>query len=152
MSIWALVLIAFVTTQSQQPESKPVPKDSFEIMTAGCLKGRVFTATGPREEGSPVRGPDITGRSFRLAGKRELMDQVKEHNGHYVEITGLVLKSAVTSTTPGTRIGNTRVVIGAPPPSSDPAGMSMRSPSGGLPVMDASALRYIDASCPITQK
>ena len=74
------------------------------------------------------------------------MDQVKEHNGHYVEITGLVLKSSITSATPGTRIGNTRVVIGAPPPSSDPVGMSMRSPSGGLPVMDASALRYIDAS------
>jgi len=144
MSMWTLIVLALVTAQSQN-EPKPVPKDSVEIATAGCLKGRVFTATGPREEGSPVRGPDVTGRSFKLAGPREVMDKVKEHNGHYVEVSGIVLKSALM--TSGVRLGNSGVSIGAPTGSS-PVG-SMRQPMGGLPVMDASGVAYIDSRCPI---
>ena len=157
MAIWALVLAAFLTVQSQPqpsqppPERKPVPSDSFEILASGCLKGRVFTATGRREEETPVRGPDITGHSFRLAGKGDVMKQVKEHNGHYVEVDGLIRKSAVGDSQPGARIGNTRVVIGAPR-SGDPMSSSSRSPQGGVPVMDITALRYLDSTCPIDRR
>jgi hypothetical protein len=146
MSIWALVVSALVTMQSQQTEPKPVPKDSVEIVTAGCLKGRVFAAIGPREEGAG-RGPDVGGRSFRLAGPKPVMEEVKKQNGHYVEVAGIVLKSALMNQ--GVRVGG--VVIGGQAPSSDPVG-SMRSPMGGLPVMDATAVRFLDASCPLTSK
>ena len=162
--ILALLLAASVTVQSQPPttpppETKPqeapppeitkVPKDSVGIVTAGCLKGRVFTATGRREEESATRGPNVTGLSFRVAGKKDLMKQVKEHDGHFVEVGGLVLKSAIAGPSPGARIGNTRVTIGA---GRDPLGASMHSPQGGIPVMDISSLRYIDSVCPIERK
>jgi hypothetical protein len=153
MTVWALVLTALVTVQSQEKppqEPKPVPKDSVEVLTAGCIKGRVFTATGAREGETQLRGPDITGRSFRLAGKGDVMKQVKEHNGHYVEVSGLILKSALESTGVGTRVGNTRVVVGAP--RTDPMSMSMSQPQGGVPVMDISGLRYLESSCPIPRK
>lgn len=166
--ILALLFAAAVTVQSQAPPPPPppdpkaqdapaqegkapqevpkVPKDSVGVVTAGCLKGRVFTATGRREEESATRGPNVTGLSFRVAGKKDLMKQVKEHDGHFVEVAGLVLKSAIAGPPPGARIGNTRVTIGA---GRDPLGSSMRSPQGGIPVMDISSLRYIDSSCPI---
>jgi hypothetical protein len=156
MTLSALVLAALVpllSQSSQPPESKPVPSDSFRIVTTGCLKGRVFTAVGPRQEDpTSAQGPSVTGRSFRVAGPRPLMDQVKEHNGHLVEITGLVLKSALLEPGPGMRVGNTRIGVGAPPPSTDPAGMSARSPQGGLPVMDATSVSFLEETCPIPRK
>jgi hypothetical protein len=77
------------------------------------------------------------------------MKQVKEHDGHFVEVGGVVLKSAIAGPPPGARIGNTRVTIGA---GRDPLGASMRSPQGGIPVMDISSVRYIDSSCPIEMR
>jgi hypothetical protein len=152
MTVWALVLVALVPLQSQPPESKPVPSDSFRITTTGCLKGRVFTSAGPRESpGVVAQGPDVTGRSFRLNGPKPVMKVVKEHNGHLVEVTGLVLKSALIGNAPGARIGNTRVVIGAQGASSDPMG-SARAPMGGIPVLDASTVQFIAESCPIPRK
>jgi hypothetical protein len=160
--IWALLLAAVVTVQSQQPTPPPepkaqeppqevteVPKDSVQIVTAGCLKGRVFTAVGRSEEESVRKGPNITGLSFRVAGKKDVMKQVKAHDGHFVEVNGLVLKSSVGGPPPGARIGNTRVTIGA---GRDPLGASMRSPQGGVPVMDITALRYLESSCPIERE
>jgi hypothetical protein len=151
---WALLLAAAITLQSQtpaaqppqEPEVKKVPKDSVEIVTAGCLKGRVFTAVGRTEEESTRKGPNVTGMSFRVAGKKDVMKTVKEHDGHFVEISGLVLKSSIAGASPGARIGNTKVTIGA---GRDPLGASMRSPGGGIPVMDISAVRTLAPSCPI---
>ena len=89
----ALLPIAALAQEAQNPpqnaETKKVPDDSVEIATTGCLKGRVFTATQPRED-FIRRGPNVTGRSFRLNGPRPLMDMVKTHDGDLVEVVGLV--------------------------------------------------------------
>jgi hypothetical protein len=131
----------------QNPEAKKIPDDSVEIATTGCLKGRVFTATQPRED-FMRRGPNVTGRSFRLNGPRSLIDLVKTHDGDLVEIVGLVRKNDVRDTAPGARVGNTRVVIGAPR-SGDPM-QSARAPiSDGIAVMDATSIRFLDDRCPI---
>jgi hypothetical protein len=135
---------------SQNPETKKIPDDSVEIATTGCLKGRVFTATQPRED-FMRRGPNVTGRSFRLNGPRKLIDLVKTHDGDLVEIVGLVRKNDLRDTAPGARVGNTRVVIGAPR-SGDPM-QSARVPiSEGIAVMDATSIRYLDDRCPIVMR
>jgi hypothetical protein len=145
-----LVSAGMAGLAAQTPEPKPVPSDSVEIATEGCLKGRVFTATQPRED-FMRRGPNVTGRSFRLTGPRVVMDTVKTHDGDLVEITGLVRKNDLRDLGPGTRIGNTRVVIGAPR-SGDPM-QSARSPiSEGLAVMDATSVRVLDDRCPIVRR
>ena len=96
-----------------RPETKKIPSDSLEIATTGCLKGRVFTATQPRED-FLRRGPNVTGRSFRLNGPRAVIDVVKTHDGDLVEIVGLVRKNDLRDNCAGCALGNTRVVIGAP--------------------------------------
>ena len=69
----------------------------------------------PRPEGEGVRqGPDVTGRHFRVSGPKDLMKIVKEHNGHLVEVVGLIRKSALSDSGIGMKVGGTRVVIGAP--------------------------------------
>lgn len=146
MTSLALVLLLGVTAAASQ-ETRRIPDDSVEIVTRGCLKGRVFTATPrPKDEGT-VKGPDVTGRHFRVAGPREVMDLVRKYNGQLVEVVGVVLKSAVGDE--GVRLGGSGVVVGAP--RTDPTRMNTRTtPVGGQPTMDLSAVRFLAESCPIS--
>ncbi len=141
-----LLMLSAMAPQSQ--ESKPVPKDSVEIDARGCLKGRVFTAIGPPEDERTTRGPDVTGRHFRVAGPREVTDLVKTHNGHLVQVVGIVRKSALDDQGIGMKVGRgARVVIGAP--GSDPTRMDARTTAPNMPVMDLTALRFLSDRCPI---
>ena len=135
---------------AQEPEPKPIPADSVEIATTGCLKGRVFTATQPPEDGLR-RGPNVTGRSFRLTGKREVIDFVKTHDGDLVEMVGVVRRNDLRDFAPGARIGNTRVVIGAPR-SGDPMQSARVPVSEGIAVMDATSVRFLSDTCPIVRR
>jgi hypothetical protein len=150
--ISALLPIAALAQAAQDPpnpETKKVPEDSVEIATTGCLKGRVFTATQPRED-FLRRGPNVTGRSFRLTGPRAVIDMVKTHDGDLVEIVGLVRKNDLRDNAPGARVGNTRVVIGAPR-SGDPMQSARMPISEGVAVMDATSVRFLDDRCPIVR-
>jgi hypothetical protein len=153
----ATVFFLTVALQTQSGETKKIPDDSLEITATGCLKGRVFTATGRDERDPEVevkRGPDVTGRSFRLAGKKQVMDEVKKHNGRFVEVVGLIRKAALEDYTPGLKVGNSRVVIGAPSSSaSSPGGIHAEiGSSPGIPVMDATSVRFLGESCPIDKR
>jgi hypothetical protein len=147
-----LVPLAAAARQDQKPptETKPVPSDSLEIATTGCLKGRVFTATEPPEE-NMRKGPNLTGRSFRLSGPKELMEIVKSHDGDLVQVVGLIRKSDAAPAGPSARIGNTRVTIGAPR-SGDPMQSARQPISEGIAVMDASSVRFLSDTCPIIRK
>ena len=146
MFSWILPLALAAAFAAQAPEEKPVPKDSVRVVADGCLKGRVFRAVAPatsEEEADVVSSPDISGRSFRLSGPRPVMDDVKKYDGDLVRVVGIVRKSALMDTHPGTRVGNTRIVIGAPR-SMDPAG---RPPLPGVAVMDISSVQFIQGGC-----
>ena len=130
-------------------ESKPIPKDSVEVVARGCLKGRVFTGTGQPEGEGGQQGPDVTGRSFRVAGPRDIMTIVKRNNGHLVEVVGLVRKAALDDQGVGFRVGRgTRVVIGGAA-GTDPTRMNSPATAPSVPTLDLTAIRYLDDRCPI---
>lgn len=113
MTPLALVLLVALV-QDQEPKAKPVPNDSVEVLTRGCLKGRVFTATPrPADEGA-IRGPDVTGHRFRVSGPKDVMALVKQHDGHLVEVDGIIRKAALSDEGLGVKVGHSKVVIGAP--------------------------------------
>jgi hypothetical protein len=148
--ILAGLLALPLPARGQEGDEKKIPADSVEIATTGCLKGRVFTATQPSEDGLR-RGPNVTGRSFRVTGKHDLMEFVKTHDGDLVEIVGLVRKQSLRDNAPGARIGNTRVVIGAPR-NGDPMQSARVPVSEGIAVMDASSVRFLSDTCPIVRR
>jgi hypothetical protein len=124
------------------------PSDSTEVVATGCIKGRVFTVMeNPGEQGAVMRGRNLRGRSFRVAGKREVLDEVKRQDGHLVEVTGLVKTSDLDGRGPGMRIGGTNVNIGVTP-------MDPTRPTGtqqslsNVVVMDLTAVRFVAESCP----
>ena len=129
-------------------ETRKVPSDSVEIEARGCLKGRVFTGTGRPPEERTSQGPDVTGKSFRVTGEREVMELVKKYNGQLVEILGVVRKAALDDQGIGMRVGRGgRVVIGAP--GMDPTRMNAPAAAPSVAAMDAIAVRLIADRCPI---
>ena len=134
--------LAFVVQQ----ETRPVPKDSMLVEARGCLKGRVFTATSPIEHEGALRGPDISGKHFRINGKKELTNRVKAHDGHTVEISGIVRKADLADGGVGFKVGGARVVIGAQ--GSNPA--ARNTPTAPMmPTMDALTLVFVQNRCVI---
>ena len=144
-----IVAALAVAPAAQDPEPKPVPKGSVQIAANGCLEGRVFTATAPREETLPSQGPNVVGQHFRVAGKKDVMKLVKAHQGHFVEVVGLVKTSALADNAPGKRIGNTTVKMGAGPRSSDPIHRQSGMAGVDVAVMDLLSVRYLSDTCPI---
>jgi hypothetical protein len=146
----ALAVLVVALAAAPVQETRPVPKDSVEVEARGCLKGRVFTATGHSEEERTRKGPDVTGRHFRVNGPREVIDLVKRYNGQFIELVGIVRRAALDDQGIGMRIGKgARVVIGAP--GGDPTRMSTTQPGAGVATMDVSAIRLLSEKCPITR-
>jgi hypothetical protein len=127
----SLLLSAAVVANGQ--EVKKVPSDSVEVDARGCLKGRVFTATGLPDDENTRRGADITGRNFRVSGERDV---------------GIVRKAALDDQGIGMRVGKgARVVIGAP--GTDPTRMNTVSSAPSVATMDVTAVRMLADRCPI---
>lgn len=142
-----ILLLWLSLALAAQQETRPVPKDSMAVEARGCLKGRVFTATSPVEHEGALRGPDISGRHFRINGRKELINQVKQHDGHLVEITGVVRKADLSNQGVGFKVGGARVVIGAQ--GSNPAAARNTPTAPMMPTMDALTLVFVQERCPI---
>src|SRR3954465_14209553 len=106
-----LLLFAMIGlgTPQETPAGKPkVPKDSIELSITGCLTGRVLAVSDVRRPDTES-GPPVRAKSFRLAAKGDVMDDVKREDHHLVEVTGVVRKTALIE--PGVKIGR-RITIG----------------------------------------
>jgi hypothetical protein len=127
----------------QQEEGKPkVPKDSILATIIGCVKGRVIRADDVRQADTTT-GVSITARTFRIAGKKDVMNVVKEYDGHEAEIVGIIKKSSLLE--PGVKFKGGRVVIGGGMSSSPTGGMP--SPAENVVVIDAITVTPIGGTC-----
>jgi hypothetical protein len=143
MTTAALVItLALAGIAQETPQEKKLPKDSLMVVVTGCLKGRVLAVTEARQEDTQT-GPIIKAKSFRVAAKGEVMDDIKKYDKHVVEATGLVKKSALIE--PGVKVGKGITIAGGPPTAGTSAGRPMVSE--GLPVMDVTSVRARNVSC-----
>ena len=133
-----LMLLPLQDTPQDRP---PVPRDSIELVLTGCLKGRILAVSDVRQV-DVQSGPIVRARSFRLTGKGDVMKSVKREDRHFVEVTGLVKKSALVE--PGMKIGKGIVISGGTPTAG--AGRSP-DPATFVPVMDVQSLRLRSTSC-----
>jgi hypothetical protein len=143
--VLVMALSGLVSQESGTQEGKQehkVPKDSVFLMVSGCLKGRVLAVSDVRQEDTQV-GPIVKARSFRLAGKKEIMNDVKEYDGHLVDVTGLVKKSSLVE--PGVKVGKGVTIGGGPPVAGTPG--RPPAPSEYIPVLDIDSVRSRATSC-----
>ena len=144
MKMVALALLVAAASYQEAPQERPkVPDDSVELVVSGCLKGRVLAVSDTRETDTQS-GPIVRAKSFRLAGKGDLMKEVKKEDGHFVEVAGIVKRSALDDK--GIKIGKRVAVGGGSPVAST---KSMPDPVADVAVMDISALRQRSSSCAV---
>lgn len=138
----ALLLTVALAAPQETPKGKPrVPKDSIELVVTGCLSGRVIRIDDVRQTDTQS-GPDVRARSFRLAGKKDVMEIVKQENHHVVEVTGIVKRSSLVE--PGMKIGK-RVTIGGGSPMAGSGGAP--SPGEYIAVLDVESVQPRGTSC-----
>jgi hypothetical protein len=121
-------------------EKPPVPKDSIELTVIGCLQGRILSTVATR--GTDVEtSPYVGERTFRLNGKKDVINEVKKRQHQLVEVVGLVKRSALDDK--GIKSG--RVSISGGPPVAGMGGL----PTGvdQVPVMYVSSIRMRSTSC-----
>jgi hypothetical protein len=139
--LFVLVTLALGSMTAQQPQETPrVPKDSIELTVIGCLQGRILSTIerrGTDVESSPYVGE----RTFRLAGKKDVINEVKKRQHQLVEVVGLVKRSALDDK--GVKSGRVSISGGSPV-----AGMG-GLPTGvdQVPVMEVSSIRMRSTSC-----
>jgi len=146
MKFLPAILVALISSAllAAQEQAK-VPKDSARIAIPGCTRDRVFiVAEAPDHE--PVGTRLEPGRRFRLAGKRELLDDIKRREGTMVEVTGLVRKSDLEGSG-GVRLFGGRVRIGGAQPQA-PLSDVQRNSTYAEVVLDVESYRMLTESCP----
>lgn len=144
----AIALCVIVTSASlaaapQKERPSGAPKKGDAVTVKGCLTGTALEAT---ELGSiDQTGGLSSGLTFRLTGNKSLLKQLRdEHDGHLVEIEG-VLKSELPQENVSTRrVGKVRITIGSPaanPASPDAA--ARRS----VPVLEVKSFDSAGTTC-----
>jgi len=102
----------------------------------------VFTVgRSPEHE---LRGTELQeGRKIRLEGKKEILAEIKSHEGSMVELTGLMRRSDIEQAGVSVAGGRVRIAPGPAPGSS----MS-RDPGPQQAVVDVESWRLLNSSCP----
>lgn len=118
-------------------QEKPVPKDSQRISITGCASGVVFTVVrAPQHELTSSVAP---GRRFRLAGKKEMINDIRAREGVMLEVTGLIKKGQLEPGGSGVRMG----------PGPSPLGGTMgRNANFDQVILDVENWRSIPGECP----
>jgi hypothetical protein len=134
--------VAVFSVLAAAQETKPVPKDSVRVTVPGCTKGYIFTA-GHRTEDEPVTVDIPEGMHIRMNGPKDMMKEIKAHEGAVIEITGLMKKGQFKPD--GVAIGG-GVRIG--PGSSSPGGGIGGSPYVSQIMIDVEGWRSTGRNCP----
>src|SRR5262245_2407593 len=139
----AILTIALAVGLSAQ--EKKVPKDSTRVSIPGCSKGSAFVVTAS-PEAERTSTEIATGRRFRLAGPKDVLNEIKKREGTIIEVTGIVKKSDLTEG--GIKLGGGRVRIGAGSPQDPISGGPGRAPMSGIVILDVEGWRPLGESCP----
>lgn len=127
----------------QQEKPKPVPKDSVRVVITGCVKGRVIRAADVRQTDT-TSGVNVLSKTFRLAGKKDVMKDVKGVDGSRAEVTGLIRKASLIQ--PGMSVMGGRVRIGGGPPVAG-APNATPDPAQDVLVLDVESVQGLGGSC-----
>jgi hypothetical protein len=106
--VWLLPLATIATASAQPaaPSKDSKPKNSA-VHVRGCLHGTELAV-------SEDQGFVLPGGNVLLKGGRQLMNAVREHNGHEVEVVGVLKTSRQDAVAIKEKRGDrTRVYVGA---------------------------------------
>ncbi len=136
------VVVALFTAPLGSQETKPVPKNSVRVFVPGCTKGFIFTA-GPRTEDQPSSVDIPEGTHLRMNGPKQIIAEIKAHEGSRIEITGLMKKGQYGPEGVGIG-GGVRITPG---PASTGGGLSVSAGVSQI-LIDVEGWRPLVGNCP----
>ena len=139
-------LLLTVGTSLAAQEERPVPKDSVRVSIPGCSKGTAFVVTDS-PEGERTSVEIKTGRRFRLTGKKDLLNQIKQREGYMIEVTGIVRRNDLQGPG-GVTLGGGRVRIGGGQPVAGAGSTTNRAPESMNAIIDVEGFRPLGEPCP----
>jgi hypothetical protein len=128
-------------------QERPVPSDSARVAIPGCVKGSAFIVT-KAPENQPTQGDIAPGRRFRLSGPKDVVKDIKKHEGRLIEVTGLIRKNDLKGPG-GIGVAGGRVRIGAGVPQSPTGDPSHSLTAYNQPVLDVEGWRQLDENCSV---
>ena len=128
-------------------QERPVPGDSARVAIPGCVKGTAFIVT-KAPENQPTQGNIAPGRRFRLSGPKDVLKDIKKHEGRLIEVTGLIRKNDLKGPG-GIGVAGGRVRIGAGVPQSPTGDPSHALTGYDQPVLDVEGWRQLDENCSV---
>ena len=126
-------------------QERPVPSDSARVAIPGCAKGRAFIVSKSPEH-EPAQTDIAPGRRFRLSGPKDVLNDIKKHEGRLIEVTGLIRKAALQGPG-GIPIAGGRVRVGAGLPQAPTGEPSRTLTNYEQPVLDVEGWRQLDENC-----
>jgi hypothetical protein len=123
-------------------EEKPVPKDSVRVSIPGCTKGQVLTV-GRRTADQPGSVDLPEGMRLRMNGPKNMMADIKAHEGSMVEITGLMKRGQFGPD--GVNIGGGVRITPGPAPT---GGTTPAPPMARQILIDLEGWRAATGNCP----
>jgi hypothetical protein len=136
------VAIAMLSAPLGAQENKPVPNDSVRVSIPGCTKGYIFTA-GRRTADEPGSADIPEGMHLRMSGAKNVMKEIKAHQGSMIQITGLMKKGQYLPA--GVPVGGG---VRITPGQESTSGGRLGSPVGGQIQIDVEGWRPVVGSCP----
>jgi hypothetical protein len=139
-----LVAMAILQGTPAFGQEGKIPKDSARISIPGCSKNRSFVVVRPTAPHEPLRSEIAPGRRFRLNGRKELIEDIKKHEGSMIEVTGLV-RTAQLAGRGGVMVGGAQI-SGGPPRA--PMTSNARTDSGyDEVIIDVESWRLMTDAC-----
>jgi hypothetical protein len=126
-------------------QERPVPSASARVAIPGCAKGRAFIVSKSPEH-EPAQTDIAPGRRFRLSGPKDVLNDIKKHEGRLIEVTGLIRKAALQGPG-GIPIAGGRVRVGAGLPQAPTGEPSRTLTNYEQPVLDVEGWRQLDQNC-----
>ena len=144
---WTVVLCLVVSTtfaaQNKTKDPTALPKKGDAVALRGCLRGAALEAT--EVEGEDSSTPLLSGVTFRLTGKKDLLKDMKQkHDGRLVQVRGTLKSDLQQHAGYGANLGGMRITIGGP---TGGAGARDMEPKRSLPVVDVSTFAGTETSC-----
>jgi hypothetical protein len=142
---YGITILALIFSVALAAQERKVPKDSTRVSIPGCSKGSAFVVTAS-PEAERTSTEIVTGRRFRLAGPKDLLNQIKKREGTIIEVTGIVKKSDLKEG--GIKLGGGRIRIGGANPQDPISGGPGHAPVSGVAILDVEGWRPLGESCP----
>ena len=138
-------VLAIAVGAQDKKEPSALPKKGDAVVLNGCLRGGALDATDVRAGEDAAATPLLSGQTFRLTGKKDLLKSMKEkHDGRLVEVRGRLKSDLQAPAGYGAKLGGMRITIGGP---ASGAGARDAANQRSLPVVEVSTYQGTGTPC-----